>query len=348
MSAAYSLLDRTLHRIAFARPGLQRRLALVEDDLFVKAPLAALDRPVFVTGLARAGTTLTLSLLHGGDAFASFTYRHMPFVMAPLLWARLTAAHQRTGAARERAHGDGMTVEYDSPEAFDEAIWLNLLGDRIVADDHLRPLGADAVTPDVRGVFRSSVQKLLQLEGRGRYLSKNNALMSRLPALRTVFPEAVVLVVIRDPAAHVASLMAQHERFLAVHAEDRFAADYMRWLGHYEFGEAFRPLGLGGVRRPAGVPDPAFWLDYWTKAYEAAAADPAVRLIDYDALRAGGAGGLARLAAAAGLTPDPAFLAQADGLRAPTSTPSEATLPPAELRRARDLHADLAGRAARD
>ena len=92
----YSALDRALHRLALSRPGLQAGMAELEDDLFRKQ----LDQvpaggEVFVTGLPRAGTTLLLDLLHGTGEFASLTYRQMPFVLAPLLWDRITRPFRR-------------------------------------------------------------------------------------------------------------------------------------------------------------------------------------------------------------------------------------------------------------
>src|SRR6185436_2307720 len=105
-----------------------------------------------------------------------------------------------------------------------------------------------------------------------RYLAKNNANIARIALLARLFPACRIVIPFREPASHVASLMRQHSRFTALHAADRFALDYMNWLGHYEFGAALRPIDFGGWRgapaaETAGSPD--FWLTYWVRAYAA-------------------------------------------------------------------------------
>ena len=56
---AYSVADRLLHRLAFAHPVPQKALGELESDLLARryAHVEA-RRPVFVTGLPRAGSTL--------------------------------------------------------------------------------------------------------------------------------------------------------------------------------------------------------------------------------------------------------------------------------------------------
>ena len=125
-SAGYSPLDRLLHTLAFGRGcELQKILAGIEEAALARdLPDAPPSRPVFIAGLPRAGTTLLLSLLAALPEFATHTYRDMPFVLSPLLWDRLSRPFRRPAHARERAHGDGMLVDYDSPEAFEEILWM--------------------------------------------------------------------------------------------------------------------------------------------------------------------------------------------------------------------------------
>lgn len=361
LSRAYSPLDRALHHVAFLLPFAQRALGELESDLYRRQLAGITSRDeVFVTGVARAGTTLVLGLLHGTGEFASFTYREMPFILSPLLWQRISASSRRPGTLVERAHGDGVQVSYDSPEAFDEVAWLAFLGDRILRERTLAPVPAGALTPEAVADLQTLVRKLLLASslrdgGRGgqlRYLSKNNANISRLEALERVFPTARVLVVFRDPLAHVASLMAQHRRFLAVHAEDPFSRRYMRWVGHYEFGANFRPIDFDGRFGRGGVPgaaDAAFWLGYWTTAYGHALASGSKQLqwVDFDSLRKEPVAALERLADQAGIQ-DRAQLASAvETLRAPTTQPlPEDAVPESALSAARDIYRRLLAAAA--
>lgn len=365
MKNAYGALDRLLHRLAFAHPAIQRTLGEVENDLF-RARLAGVElhRPTFVTGLPRAGTTLVLELLHATGAFASFTYRQMPLVLAPLLWDRLSARSRRAGTAVERAHGDGMTVSFDSPEAFEEVLWLAHLRQRIVGARTLEPLGAEDLGEDFPDAFRALARKVVALgtvpdtgpaDARSdgdapaptpRYLSKNNANVARLPALAALADDAVVLCCFRHPAAHVASLDAQHRNFTTLHEGDAFARRYMAWIGHHDFGANFLPIRAGAIDGAPPVPERAFWLRYWSAVYARAlqTAPAHVAFVDYDALLAGGSNGLERLAEDARLDPGAArrLVDQAPRLRAPTSAPAELdAFAPEIADEARAVHARL-------
>src|SRR3546814_4969380 len=64
-------------------------------------------QPVFVCGLARAGTTILLETLAGHPELGSHRYRDDPFVFTPMLWDAFLARlpNERTTPA-ERAHAD--------------------------------------------------------------------------------------------------------------------------------------------------------------------------------------------------------------------------------------------------
>jgi len=257
----YSALDRVLHRIALGSPVIAEMLHDIERAMFLKSAPVADSRPVFVTGLARAGTTILMREIHATGAFASLSYADMPFVLAPNLWGRI--ARQGAGARRERAHGDGIAVDHDSPEALDEVFW------RITAGrDYIRPDGLWPHVPDAEALaaYADLMRLVCRRRGLPRYLSKNNNLVLRLPTLARALPGAVFLLVLRDPLAHAASLLAQHRRFLGA---DRFTRDYMTWLGHHEFGATHRPFRFAPAP-PQG--DPAtidYWLGLWLSVHRA-------------------------------------------------------------------------------
>lgn len=322
----YSFVDRMLHRMAFAHPILQRALGEIESDIFAsKFEATQASRPVFVAGLPRAGTTLLLEMLYRTGEFATFTYREMPFVLAPLFWASLTKSSRKTGKARERAHGDGMEISVDSPEAFEEVAWLSYLGDKYLKEDRLLPLGPEAVTGEFRDAFVKLARKLSAVHSvsgeKKRYLSKNNANISRIGALRSIFPDATIFICLRDPQSHVRSLMTQHQRFLSMHDKDAFARDYMKWIGHFDFGANFRPIdftGRGATAQQVAGPD--FWLRYWIDAYTFAEKNTGdVKFVCYEKLFADPGNALSAIAGAAGLGDAEAFTANAKSVRRPTS-----------------------------
>jgi hypothetical protein len=259
----YSPLARILHRLALASPARGELLFDLECATAPASPADAVEgRHVFVVGLARAGTTVLMRAIHESGAFASLTYRDMPFVMAPNLWARLSGRSGREMDRTERAHGDGVLIDFDSPEALEEPFWRTFCGAAYIRPNALVPHEVDVETLHK---YRAFVGHVLARHGAARYLAKNNNGILRLPALRAAFPKAVVLIPFRAPRAQAFSLMRQHERFLG--EDDRFTKNYMTWLAHHEFGQDYRPFVIDGAR-PAGTPHLIdYWLSLWMLLY---------------------------------------------------------------------------------
>jgi hypothetical protein len=305
----YNFVDRALHHLAFSTPFVQKALGELENDLY-RSQLGQREsrREVFVAGLPRAGTTLILELLYATGEFRAFTYRDMPFILAPLLWRKVSKSFRKQATKRERAHGDGMEISFDSPEAFEEIIWLAYLRNKIEHPKFLTPLSVADCTEEFATAIKATVRKLLlpadDVEAAApalRYLSKNNANLSRIEIIAELFPSSSMLVPFRDPLAHVASLKRQHERFLLQHREDGFSRRYMRWLGHFEFGDNLKPIDFGGWLKGDEVPAPVdeeFWMKYWVAAYTHALKHKHdnLFLIDFDALLREGRSALERIA----------------------------------------------------
>jgi len=259
-SSDYSATDRFLHRLALGP--LAEMLHDIERARFLKSSPEDSGRHVFVTGLARAGTTILMREIHRTGAFGSLTYADMPFVLAPNLWAGISRKGQKPGIRAERAHGDGIEVDTQSPEALDEVYWRVFDGGSYIAADGLAPYAPEEDRIDG---YRDLMRLVMRRTGTGRYVSKNNNNILRLPALAAAMPAAVFLVPLRRPLDHAESLLAQHKRFLDA---DAFTQDYMTWLGHHEFGATHRPFLFEG--RPAGDPMTLdYWLSVWLAAYRA-------------------------------------------------------------------------------
>ena len=259
----YSSSARIMHRLALASPQRGELLFDIEKGLAPEPPAGAAEgRHIFVTGLARAGTTILMRAIHESGTFASLTYRDMPFVMAPNLWARLSGSSRRETAKAERAHGDGVLVDFDSPEALEEPFWRTFCGSDFIHADALVPHAVDDETIEK---YRGFVSHVLARYGAPRYLAKNNNGILRLPATRAAFPSAAIVVPFRAPIDQALSLQNQHARFSA--PGDRFTQNYMTWLAHHEFGQDQRPFVFGGVR-PEGQPDEIdYWLSMWVRVH---------------------------------------------------------------------------------
>lgn len=259
----YSRTARVLHRLALSSPERGELLYQLECSSAPPPPADPVEgRHVFVAGLARAGTTVLMRAIYESGRFASLTYRDMPFVMAPNLWARLSGRSQRQIARTERAHGDGVLVDFDSPEALEEPFWRTFCGDDYIRADGLV---AHDVTFETIQKYRAFVGHVLARYGATRYLAKNNNNILRLSVLRAAFPNAVILIPFRAPRAQCFSLQRQHARFVA--DNDRFTRDYMTWLAHHEFGLDQRPFVVEGYCPVGDANGAEYWLSMWTAVH---------------------------------------------------------------------------------
>jgi hypothetical protein len=336
----YSWLDRLIHRFAFVTWPAQLALADFENRLF-RHELASLDvrKPVFITGLPRAGTTLLLEVCTNLGEFATHTYRHMPFVLLPMLWRRVSAPFWRRAKPMERAHGDGMQVSVDSPESFEEVVWRPFWRDHY-KQTRIVPWGREE-NSSFSGFFRDHIRKIIALEQHGRdepwrYISKNNLNIARLTVVRLLFPDAIIVVPFRDPVQHAVSMLRQHQNFLALHGKDAFPRKYMADIGHYDFGANLKPIDFDHWLPEGWLPgDPGlsagrleFWLRYWTAAYEnllnLRGTDRNIRFVCFETLCQSPHKTLGELAEWLGVRDPDALIRQSDRIKgAPSREPSE-------------------------
>src|SRR4029078_4449923 len=61
-------------------------------------------------------------------------YCDVRFVLVACLCSSLAAAFRREGQLKPRAHGDGMQIDFDSPEALEEVLWLKFWEKKYLAD----------------------------------------------------------------------------------------------------------------------------------------------------------------------------------------------------------------------
>ena len=273
--AEYGFLDRVLHRIALQGRSVGE-LCLDLDARSVKAdpPAVVGMRHVFVSGLARAGTTVLMRRFYAANVYRSLTYRDMPFVLAPNLWGRLHSRSTRDIVQAERAHGDRILVDADSPESLDEVFWRVCAGDDYIRATHL---SAHTASEETIQRFRRYVAAILaDAPPNFAYLSKNNNNVLRLGSIRAAFPEAMIVTPFRAPLSQARSLMRQHEAFTKMQADDPFVRRYMTWLGHHEFGSDHRPFWFRSDApfRPSewGPDTLEHWLEIWCETYEYLAA----------------------------------------------------------------------------
>lgn len=342
----YSTLDRALHHLALNYRSIRAASFDMERSLARPSGEEIADLPhVFVAGLARAGTSILVRMLHQGGAFSSQTYRDMPFVLAPQFWRKLSGGWRKPGTPKERAHGDGLEVDFDSIEAFEEVFWLTFAGKGYVREDRLLP---HAIDPEVAAQFKDFVAIVIAAhgaQGRHRYLSKNNNNVLRLAGLAEVFPKARFIVPFRDPLQHACSLLRQHKSFSEAQKDDPFTLKYMSWLGHFEFGGDLRPFDFGDMPPEFSREESKhllFWVRNWTGVYRGVLAslpDSAI-LWDFDAFCANPWPLTVTLAERLNLDAE-AFRSAVGNIRTARSYPVDEIVPTADLDAAAETYAKL-------
>lgn len=245
----------------------------------------SIDRPIFIAGLARSGTTILLELLAEHPQVATHQYRDFPALLTPYWWNRwLDLVPQREEKAEERAHGDGIAVTSRSPEAFEEMLWMAFFPQ---LHDPMRNslLDKHASYPGFERFHAEHIRKLLRVRNRQRYAAKGNYNLTRLAYLQRLYSDARFILPIRDPTWHIASLMKQQALFTAGESQSSRALDHMRRVGHFEFGLDRRAINTGNDELTAEVTqlwangeEIEGWARYWAYIYDSVAdtldADP--------------------------------------------------------------------------
>lgn len=261
-------------RFFAATDGLWSRLAGLESQIVQDAiEKVRICAPIYVAGVARAGTTMVTELLERHPYVTSHRYSDFPNVFTPY-WRNWLAARmpRRSSEPAERAHRDRIMVTSESPEAVEEVIWTHFFphvhqpGVCHVLDENTQRIGFERF-------YRDHIRKLLAVRGARRYLTKGNYNVARLGYILKLFPDARFVIPVRDPVRHVASLLKQDRLFTRMASEDSRVSLQLAMSGHFEFGPDKRCIHFGDDRAAAVIErdwrdDPvAGWARYWTHAY---------------------------------------------------------------------------------
>ena len=244
----YSWLQQKLHQFALSSKFMREVMFDVES--FSISINQTDDNHVFISGLARSGTTILLNAIYESDEFSSLSYQDMPFVLAPNIWSKLSFNKKDINLVN-RAHGDGIKVSTESPEAFEELFWMTF----------------DESDIDTKEKFRNYVQLINKKYQKKRYLSKNNQNVRRLELISKIFPNSKILIPFRNPIQHAYSLLSQHKRFITDSKKDKFISNYMKWIGHTEFGPNYIPIHYKNLCFEDDLTI-NHWLEQWYLTYK--------------------------------------------------------------------------------
>ena len=245
----YSWLEQKLHKFALSSQFMREVTFDFESTNIV--PLSETGDHVFITGLARSGTTILLNALYKSNIFASLSYADMPFVLAPNLWSKISF-NKKNLEFKERAHGDGIKVSTESPEAFEEVFWKTF---------------AEENDNELAEKFRVYVGNILYKYKKDRYLSKNNQNIKRVELINSIFSNSKILVPFREPIQHAYSLLTQHKKFIDDAKNDKFISKYMKWIGHTEFGPNYIPIHNQNLNFDNDL-EINHWIEQWYLTYK--------------------------------------------------------------------------------
>ena len=261
--AGYSATDKFLHRFYLSNYGISK--ATLEMDEIIngaKAKNLDIQQYVFVTGLARSGTTAVMRKIFQTGEYASLQYSNMPFILSPNLWKRSSKIE-----SHERAHKDGILIDGNSPEEFDEYFWKAFLKDDYIKDGGLE---INKIDERILEKYLNYINLICLAKNKTNYVSKNNNNILRLETLRKIKKSRLIFL-FRHPISHAASLLKLHKSFSEEQLQDSFVLDYFNFLGHHEFGLNHKPFlltpELESLRSQFVQGELNYWLAIWLNYY---------------------------------------------------------------------------------
>ncbi len=252
---SYNFIDRLLHDIFLNYSFVKKSTFELEKFLFNYIftedflSLSKKENHIFISSLPRSGTTSLLNYIYSGNEFASLTYRDMPFILAPNLSTKFNS-QKKFFLPKLRFHNDGIYIDLDSPEAFDNVFFDVFSNSEIIEE------------------LPNYVALILNRYNKKRYLSKNNNLLNKIEIITKSLKNTIFLTPFRDPKTQCTSLFRQHKHFKKIHKDNKFSKRYMTFLGHEEFGFLHKPWNKSIKYK--NTSDINYWLEQWVLYYEIA------------------------------------------------------------------------------
>ena len=242
------------------------------ETRLLKKRLQPIVGPLYVCGLARAGTTILTECLALHPLVATHIYRDFPCLFTPYLWKLISSPFRlipHKARPRERAHKDGIMVTPDSPESMEEMLWMAFF--RTLHDEgHSCLLDAKAQNKAFADFYREHLQKLLLVRKKSRYAAKANYTVTRIPYILSIFPDARFVIAVRHPVPHIWSLYQKHRLFLSEQERNPATLIHMDRSGHFEFGKHRALIHVGDEQAMASLKaafaagdDLRGWARYW-------------------------------------------------------------------------------------
>jgi hypothetical protein len=218
------------------------------ESKFLAARMAdiPIDRPIYILGLPRAGTTISAQMLSEHPDVTTHRYSDFVLPYTPWWWNRFfpKLPIKALRSPVERVNRDRLQVTRDSSEGVEEMIWLRFF-DQLHDPSRSNVLDDSTLNSDFETFFKDHIRKLLLVRGRSRYVSKNNPCVTRMRYLRRIFPDARFLLYVRNPIDHAASVIKQDRLFTDLARDDQRLVRMNKMTGFHEFGPNWVPVNVG-------------------------------------------------------------------------------------------------------
>ena len=232
------------------------------------------DAPIYITGLARAGTTINLEMLSKHPDVITHRYIQIPLIYLPYVMTNFAKKTNVFTDMVERIHKDGIFVNRDSPEALEEVIWQDFF-EKLHNANVSNIIDSKVSNRNFEKFYRNHISKMLLTHNKSRYLTKNNYNVSRMEYLNKIFPKAKFLLIIRNPIDHIASLIKQNKLFEEFGAKYPHLVHFTQLIGHYEFGHYRKCINVGNFEMVQKLKkiwltnsnDVKAWALYWVSIY---------------------------------------------------------------------------------
>lgn len=156
-----------------------------------------IDRPIFIIGSGRSGTTILYHMLCGHAALAWFSNFDERWPRTPFL--NMLAALYRLPVLRAW-RGKALPMPSEAYAAWDHA--------HPVLDSPCDPPLTEAhATAEITARVRAAIAQAQRMHGKARFVNKNTRNTRRMRYLHRIFPDALFIHVLRDPRAATASLL---------------------------------------------------------------------------------------------------------------------------------------------
>ena len=132
----HTFFEKTLIHIILKFKSINEFLFDLENSIF-KNKEKQNSKKIFITGLARSGTSSALDLFCQSGKYGYQTYEDMPFLMCPNLYSKFRSFFKKKFNIQPRSHSDGILISQGSPEAFEEFFWKNEMNNNYISNNFL-------------------------------------------------------------------------------------------------------------------------------------------------------------------------------------------------------------------